>query len=126
MVWWSFLVKRLSPKCIDESGNALTQCRHQLTGGDYRNTEFLITNPSTYVDTLAIIGTKSLLFPIDQRLIFGMGAILASAFWFFTLAFGASKLSPIFRSKVAWRMLDVISGCIMLVCAITMFAVPHL
>ena len=87
---------------------------------------FSLLNPSTYVDTLAIIGTKSLLFPIDQRIIFGMGAILASAFWFFTLAYGASKLSPIFRSKVAWRMLDVISGCIMLVCAITMFAASHL
>lgn len=80
---------------------------------------FAFLNPASYVDTLMIIGSKSLLFSADQRIIFGIGAILASTFWFFTLTYGASKLSLLFRSKVAWRLLDVTSGCIMLLIAAT-------
>jgi L-lysine exporter family protein LysE/ArgO len=87
---------------------------------------FSFLNPSAYVDTLVIIGTKSLNFPVDQRLVFGVGAVLASGFWFFTLAYGASKLSPIFRSQIAWRTLDIISGCIMLGIATTIVASPLL
>lgn len=81
---------------------------------------FSLLNPSAYIDTLVIIGSKSLLFPVDQRVIFGVGAVLASTTWFFTLVYGASKLSPIFRSQMAWRTLDVMSGVIMLGIASTM------
>lgn len=83
---------------------------------------FSLLNPAKYLDTLVIIGSKSLLFPVDQRVIFGIGAIVASTFWFFTLTYGASKLSPIFRSPIAWRALDVISGLIMMGIAVTMFS----
>ncbi|MEO8394041.1 MAG: LysE/ArgO family amino acid transporter [Chloroflexota bacterium] len=83
---------------------------------------FSFLNPSAYLDTIVIIGSKSLVFPGDQRLVFGIGAVLASTFWFFTLAYGASKLAPIFRSQAAWRTLDIISGIIMLGIASTMFA----
>jgi L-lysine exporter family protein LysE/ArgO len=85
---------------------------------------FSFLNPSAYLDTLVLIGSKSLLFSGDQRVIFGIGAMLASTCWFFTLAYGAGKFSPIFRSQAAWRTLDIISGCIMLVIAVTMIA-PH-
>jgi L-lysine exporter family protein LysE/ArgO len=87
---------------------------------------FAFLNPAKYLDTLVIIGSKSLVFPIEQRLIFGIGAVLASTFWFFTLAYGASKLSPLFRSPVAWRTLDIISGGVMLVIVGTMLAASHL
>jgi L-lysine exporter family protein LysE/ArgO len=86
---------------------------------------FSLLNPFTYLDTLVLIGTKSLLFSGDQRLVFGIGAVLASTFWFFTLAYGASKLSPIFGSRIAWRTLDIISGCIMLGLAFTMLSAPQ-
>jgi L-lysine exporter family protein LysE/ArgO len=87
---------------------------------------FAFLNPAKYLDTLILIGTKSLVFPVDQRLIFGIGAVLASTFWFFTLAYGSSKLSRIFQSQLAWRTLDIISGCIMLCLAGTMIAASHI
>jgi len=86
---------------------------------------FSFLNPSAYVDTLMIIGSKSLLFSVEQRIIFGIGAVFASAFWFFTLTYGASKLALLFRSQVAWRTLDVISGCIMLGIAATLISASH-
>ena len=83
---------------------------------------FSFLNPSAYVDTLVIIGSKSLNFPIDDRLIFGIGAVSASTCWFFALTYGASKLSSTFRSQTVWRTLDLFSGCVMLFIAGTMFA----
>lgn len=81
---------------------------------------FSLLNPATYLETVMIIGTKSLVFSGDQRLVFGIGAALASAFWFFTLTYGAGKLSNIFRSPLAWRALDVVSAAIMISTAVTM------
>jgi L-lysine exporter family protein LysE/ArgO len=81
---------------------------------------FSLLNPATYLDTFVTIGTQSLSFPADQRFIFGIGAVMASAFWFFVLTYGASRLSPLFRSQAAWRTLDSVSGGMMLVMAITM------
>lgn len=81
---------------------------------------FAFLNPASYVDTLVIIGSKSLLFADEQRWIFGIGAVLASATWFLILGYGASKLSTVFRSQMAWRVLDVVSGSIMLGIVATM------
>ena len=74
---------------------------------------FSFLNPVAYVDTLLMIGTTSGRYPLDERLFFGLGAVIASALWFFTLTYGASRLTPLFRHRAAWRTLDVVSGCIM-------------
>ena len=78
---------------------------------------FSLLNPATYFDTLVILGSKSMSFPIDQRVIFAIGAVLASFIWFFVLTYGASKMSSIFRSPIAWRTLDMVSGCLMVAIA---------
>ncbi len=81
---------------------------------------FSFLNPAAYFDTLVVIGSQSLFLSVDERLVFGVGAVLASAVWFFTLAYGASKLAVIFRSPIAWRTMDIVSGSIMLGVASTM------
>lgn len=78
---------------------------------------FSILNPSAYVDTLLMIGTTSGRYPLDERFLFATGAVLASGLWFFSLTFGASRLTPFFRHSSAWRTLDVVSGCSMLAIA---------
>ncbi len=74
---------------------------------------FSFLNPAAYLDTLLMIGTTSSRYPLDERLFFGAGAAMASALWFFTLTYGASRLTPLFHHRAAWRTLDVVSGCIM-------------
>lgn len=74
---------------------------------------FSFLNPAAYLDTILMIGTTSSRYPLDERLYFGAGAVIASALWFFTLTYGASRLAPLFRHRAAWRTLDVVSGCIM-------------
>lgn len=63
-------------------------------------------NPHAYLDTLVLIGSIGGQFPLEQRMIFGAGAVSASLLWFFTLGFGGPFLAPFFRRRSAWRLLD--------------------
>ncbi len=83
---------------------------------------FAFLNPAAYVDTLLMIGATSGRYPLDERLLFGLGAVMASALWFFTLTYGASRLSFLFRQPRAWRTLDLISGCLMMALAGSLLA----
>ena len=83
---------------------------------------FSLLNPAAYIDTLLMIGSASGHYPLDERILFGVGAALASALWFFTLLYAASRLTPLFRHAMAWRLLDVVSGSIMFGLAGSLFA----
>lgn len=83
---------------------------------------FSFLNPAAYLDTLLMIGTTSGRYPLDERLLFGMGAVMASALWFFSLTYGASHLTPLFRRPITWRTFDLISGCLMMALAGSLLA----
>jgi L-lysine exporter family protein LysE/ArgO len=46
--------------------------------------------------------------------------MLASFVWFFSLAYGAGKLAPLFRHPRAWQILDIAIGCLMWIIAGTL------
>ena len=71
-------------------------------------------NPHVYLDTVILLGTLANQQGEDGRWQFGAGAALASLIWFTALAFGASLLAPLFRKKLAWRVLDSLIAVIML------------
>lgn len=73
-----------------------------------------LLNPHVYLDTVVLIGSISAQQNGFSRYLFGVGAALASVIWFFTIAYGAQRLSPIFNNRVAWQVLDIIIGFIML------------
>lgn len=77
---------------------------------------FTWLNPHVYLDTVVLIGSISSRFP-GQEWVFGAGAMTASFLFFFTLGYGARLLAPVFAKPVAWRVLDVLVGCIMLLIA---------
>ncbi len=81
---------------------------------------FSILNPHAYLDTVVIIGSIGAKYPIEERLWFGAGAMLASLIWFFGLAYGAGWLTPLFKKPLTWRVLDTIIGCIMFAIALTL------
>ncbi len=74
---------------------------------------FSLLNPAAYVDTLLMIGATSGHYPVDARMLFGIGAVMASGCWFFMLTYGSSRLAPLFRHPTTWRTLDMVSGCMM-------------
>lgn len=76
---------------------------------------FSFLNPWVYIDTIVLVGGVSVKYETDAgRLLFLIGAISASAVWFFSLGYGAKKLAPLFKSPKAWRFLDAFVALIML------------
>ena len=71
-------------------------------------------NPHVYLDTVVLIGSISSQY--EDRLMFGLGATLASITFFFSLGYGARLLAPLFINPRAWQVLD---GII----ALTMWAI---
>ncbi|BBX19168.1 amino acid transporter [Mycolicibacterium duvalii] len=75
-------------------------------------------NPHVYLDTVVLLGMLAGEHG-DSRWLFGLGAVTASAVWFTTLGFGATRLRRHFAAPGTWRVLD---GAI----AVTMVALAAL
>jgi L-lysine exporter family protein LysE/ArgO len=62
-------------------------------------------NPHVYLDTVVLLGALANEHR-DERWLFGIGAVTASAVWFFSLGLGARRLAGVFSSQLTWRILD--------------------
>ena len=86
---------------------------------------FTYLNPHVYVDTLLLIGGASSSYVGDEKLMFGIGAATASFVFFFSLGYGAQRLSPILNNPESWKIIDLfIAGIMFTVAGILMF--PYL
>jgi L-lysine exporter family protein LysE/ArgO len=86
---------------------------------------FTYLNPHVYVDTLLLIGGASSSYVGDEKLMFGVGAATASFVFFFSLGYGAKRLSPILNNPESWKIIDLfIAGVMFTVAGILMF--PYL
>ncbi|KUI07212.1 amino acid transporter [Mycobacterium lehmannii] len=80
--------------------------------GPSRLLEVLVTclaltwlNPHVYLDTVVLLGALANEHR-DGRWLFGVGAVTASAVWFFSLGLGARRLAGLFATPMTWRVLD--------------------
>ncbi len=73
---------------------------------------FTWLNPHVYLDTLVLVGMVST--GASNKLLFTLGAITASFVFFFSLGYGAKRLSPLFTNPKAWNVLDALVGVLML------------
>jgi L-lysine exporter family protein LysE/ArgO len=62
-------------------------------------------NPHVYLDTVVLLGALANEHR-DERWLFGVGAVTASAVWFVGLGLGARRLAGLFASPLTWRVLD--------------------
>lgn len=76
-------------------------------------------NPHVYLDTVVLLGTLANQ-QRDGRWLFGVGAAVASAVWFFGLGFGARRLAGVFASPRTWRVLDWLIAATMLALGISL------
>lgn len=70
-------------------------------------------NPHVYLDTVVLLGSISTAYIGWGKYIFGIGAASASFAWFFSLAYGARLLAPVFEKPKAWQILDIFIGIAM-------------
>lgn len=106
---WSFL----HPKPVDwaaSSKNGKPQTLLTVMG-----TAMALTylNPHVYLDTMVLIGGLAAQFDLQGRVWFTGGAILASCVWFYSLAYGATRAAPFFKTTFGARLLDGIICIVM-------------
>lgn len=68
-------------------------------------------NPHVYLDTVVLLGAVSSDF--SSKTAFASGAVCGSFLFFFSLAYGARLLAPVFARPRAWQVLDVLIGLVM-------------
>jgi len=74
-------------------------------------------NPHVYIDTMVLLGSiANSRGPVD-RWWFAVGALVASALWFFGLGFGARFAAPLLTTPRAWQVLDLLIAATMLAIA---------
>jgi L-lysine exporter family protein LysE/ArgO len=78
---------------------------------------FSLLNPHVYLDAVLLLGSIGAQFPEDERPFFALGAIAVSFVWFFAMGYGARFLAPLFAKPLSWKILDVVTGAIMLLLA---------
>jgi L-lysine exporter family protein LysE/ArgO len=81
-------------------------------------TVLTFANPHVYLDTMVLIGSVSQQFIGNTKILFAIGASLASFVFFFSLAYGAKLLAPIMQKPSSWRTLDFLIALIMFTIAI--------
>ena len=79
---------------------------------------FTWLNPHVYLDTVVMLGSISTQF--ENTAAFALGAISASFVFFFSLGFGASKLTKYFENPRTWRVLENLIGILMIFLGITL------
>lgn len=69
-------------------------------------------NPHVWLDTVVLLGAISAQFP-GAGAAFAAGASVASFLFFFSLAYGARWLAPLFARPLTWRLLDAAIALVM-------------
>jgi L-lysine exporter family protein LysE/ArgO len=82
---------------------------------------FTLLNPHVYLDTVLLVGSIGAQMG-GLRWWFAAGAASASLVWFTGLGYGARWLAPVFARPLAWRVLDVLIGMVMLAIAAALAA----
>ncbi len=112
------LLRVLRPAALQAGGGGAASARRTLA----QAAAFTLLNPHVYLDTVLLVGAIGTAQPPAQRALFFLGAISCSLLWFTGLGYGARLLAPLFARPLAWRMLDLLLGLMMLALAWGLFS----
>ena len=76
-----------------------------------------LLNPHVYLDTVLLMGSIGAQQQGVSRWSYVMGAACASLSWFVLLAFAGQRMKGIFANPKAWRVMDGLTGVMMLTLA---------
>jgi L-lysine exporter family protein LysE/ArgO len=76
-------------------------------------------NPHVYLDTVVLLGALANEHR-DERWLFGVGAVTASAVWFVSLGLGARQLAGLFARPLTWRILDGLIAVMMIALGVSL------
>lgn len=73
---------------------------------------FTFLNPHVYLDTVILLGSIANQFQSD-RWWFGIGAMMSSVVWFFSIGYGAKAAAKYMSKPIFWKILDLIIAAVM-------------
>jgi len=76
-------------------------------------------NPHVYLDTVVLLGALANEHK-DEKWLFGVGAVTASAVWFVSLGLGAQRLAGLFANPLTWRILDGLIAVMMVTLGVSL------
>jgi L-lysine exporter family protein LysE/ArgO len=76
-------------------------------------------NPHVYLDTVVLLGALANEHR-NERWLFGVGAVAASAIWFSGLGLGARQLAGLFTKPLTWRILDGLIAVMMIALGVSL------
>ena len=68
---------------------------------------FTYLNPHVYSDTVFFLGNFSKIFIFNQKILFGVGASIASFVFFFVIGYLSKYLSQYARSNKVWKIINI-------------------
>ncbi len=68
---------------------------------------FTYLNPHVYSDTVFFLGNFSKSFILNQKILFGIGASIASLLFFFTIGYSSKYLSQYVQSLKVWKTINI-------------------
>ena len=74
---------------------------------------FTYLNPHVYSDTVFFLGNFSKNYLLNQKILFGIGASIASFLFFFILGYLSNYLSKYANSKKIWKVINIFIICFM-------------
>ncbi len=78
---------------------------------------FTFLNPGVYLDTIVLLGGIAATYGSHLKWSFAAGAMMCSFVWFILLGLMSTKMSRLFRSDLAWVILDSLIGVTMVLLA---------
>ena len=82
---------------------------------------FTYLNPHVYSDTVFFLGNFSKSFILDQKILFGAGASIASFLFFFVIGYLSKYLSQYAQSLKVWKVINIL--IISFMCLLTIFVI---
>ena len=74
---------------------------------------FTYLNPHVYSDTVFFLGNFSKNFILNQKILFGVGASIASFIFFFVIGYLSTYLSQYAKSEIVWKVINIFIICFM-------------
>jgi len=68
---------------------------------------FTYLNPHVYSDTVFFLGNFSKNFVLNQKILFGLGASIASFLFFFVIGYLSKYLSHYAKSEKVWKIINI-------------------
>ena len=115
LIYFIYSKIKLTSKKIDLNQNFR---KTSLVSIIFRTLGFTYLNPHVYSDTVFFLGNFSKSFLLNDKIIFGLGASIASILFFFSIGYASNYFSKYLNNKKIWNIINCLIIFIMFIIAL--------